>query len=72
MTTKNDGGPAFPVETVCLHGSYGMTMRDYFAAKAMNGMAAGSSYECTDKDLLLLAKQAYQMADAMLKAREDE
>ena len=42
-----------------------MTLRDYFAAKAMqaNDNAFGHNYE-------LLAKQSYLLADYMLKARE--
>ena len=40
-----------------------MTLRDYFAAKAMLRTSVGSSYE-------QLAKNAYEIADAMLKARE--
>ena len=42
----------------------GMTLRDYFAAKAMLRTSVGSSYE-------QLAKNAYEIADAMLKAREE-
>jgi hypothetical protein len=41
----------------------GMTLRDYFAARAMLRTSVGSSYEN-------LAKTAYEIADAMLKARE--
>jgi GTPase SAR1 family protein len=40
----------------------GMTLRDYFAAKAMLRTSVGSSYE-------QLAKTAYEIADAMLAAR---
>jgi hypothetical protein len=40
----------------------GMTLRDYFAAQAMLRTSVGSSYE-------QLAKTAYEIADAMLKAR---
>lgn len=42
----------------------GMTLRDYFAAKAM---AASLGARNLDKDSL--AEQSYKMADAMLKAR---
>ena len=52
--------PAFP--SVFDH-ERGMTLRDYFAAKAMLRTSVGSSYE-------QLAKNAYEIADAMLKARE--
>lgn len=34
-----DGGPAFPVEDVP-ENCFGMTLRDYFAAKAMQGLFA--------------------------------
>lgn len=64
MSNKpNDGGPAFPF-TGC--GTDGMTMRDYFAAKAMQAMITGkasSSYRQTSSN-------AYELADAMLSARE--
>lgn len=40
----------------------GMTLRDYFAAKAMLRTSVNTSYED-------LAKTAYKIADAMLKAR---
>ena len=41
----------------------GMTLRDYFAAQAMLRTSVGASYE-------QLAKTAYEIADAMMKARE--
>jgi hypothetical protein len=52
--------------------SRGMTLRDYFAAKAMQGLIASprvtpDGRDATDTDY---AKCAYLMADAMLKARE--
>jgi hypothetical protein len=43
-----------------------MTLRDYFAAKAMQGLLAGT----TTSDGLVIVKDAYAIADAMLKARE--
>jgi len=43
----------------------GMTLRDYFASKAMLRTSVGSSYE-------QLAKTAYEIADAMLRAREEK
>jgi hypothetical protein len=43
----------------------GMTLRDYFAAKAMQGLvAAGNLHRPT------IAKTAYDQADEMMKARE--
>ena len=56
---------AFPYSGVGddMNYSRGMTLRDYFAAQAMLRTSVGSSYE-------QLAKNAYEIADAMLKARE--
>lgn len=42
-----------------------MTLRDYFAAKAMQGFCSGNSTNTQD-----IAKAAYIVADAMIKARE--
>lgn len=82
---KNDGGSAFPVPGHQGHWGNahatapGMTLRDYFAAKALVGLLAcndGNDYEderlrrenyetyCTT-----WAESAYAMADAMLKER---
>ena len=59
--SKDTGGPAFPHITEDVRD--GMTLRDYFAAKAMQALVQGNYFDAT-------AKQAYEMADAMLKARE--
>ncbi len=45
----------------------GMTLRDYFAAKAMQGFLVTVKVGCPDD---LIATDAYNLADAMLKARE--
>ena len=47
----------------------GMTLRDYFAAKVMQGMMANGQVLKLVSDETL-ASAAYEMADAMLKARE--
>jgi len=76
---RDDGGPAFP-ETRWDDKSgqevqwLGMTLRDYFAGRAMQGELttqtdAASSYS-TAKDIKDLAEWSYDMADAMLKARQ--
>ena len=44
----------------------GMNLRDYFAAKAMQGMMVDVEQPRCD----YIARTAYEMADAMLKARE--
>ena len=65
--------PAFPLhnhgaQTLGLHVT-GMTLRDYFAAKAMQGLLADSGWR-HDMDFEDTAHAAYKQADAMLKARE--
>jgi len=72
--TKETGGPAFPVSIdmgLEVHWSKGMTLRDYFAAKAMqatiNAWIKNNIYPSTDIEV---AENAYAVADAMLKARE--
>jgi hypothetical protein len=64
---SNTGGPAFPIEINSEMTCLGMTLRDYFAAKAMQGFASnlGPGYAFNSR-----AEIAYQWADAMLKARE--
>lgn len=67
------GGPAFP--TVADNGHTGnqdgMTLRDYFAAKAAQGICASKD----EAGVLInhgyewVASEAYKIADAMLKAR---
>jgi hypothetical protein len=71
-TPINDGGPAFPVKGMPIDpDTYlnrpGMTLRDYFAAAAMQGMLSDSEREGTWSEF---AEDAYAVADAMLKARE--
>lgn len=72
----NDGGPAFPHESYCRDADMntvkpGMTLRDYFAAKAM-AVVWTEIPDDADRDLALdrLGRYAYEMADAMLRARE--
>lgn len=68
-----DNIPAFPVfpDTSTGHAAAfrGMTLRDYFAAKAMQAML--SMYKKGDKlQLYTFAIASYQMADTMMEARE--
>lgn len=76
--SKETGGPAFP-RPGDFNPQTGMTLRDYFAAKAMQSILRGydavSSFEdeeVNDPEGMpkLIAKDAYIMADAMLKARK--
>ena len=80
--TNINGGPAFPVYDD--HGQYvnggGATLRDYFAAKALQGELAamvdpsgsqcGIALDTPDEALARIAEHFYRIADAMLKARE--
>ena len=70
--TINKGGPAFPTESEHQSSAStwhheGMTLRDYLAAKAMQGLLACPG---TDANAKTVAKAAYIVADAMLRARE--
>jgi len=73
MSKKNTGGPAFPnasiktKEGIDVWGEGGMTLRDYFAARAM---AADMTDGIHENDFAWAAARAYKVADAMLKARE--
>jgi hypothetical protein len=81
MSNTNTGGPAFPSSEWdaqydrTFHAG-GMTLRDYFAAKAMQAIVLdhveqrywGTEYGI-DEMLTFTAERAYQQADAMLKAR---
>ena len=63
MTDKQTGGPAFPIVGQWGVSEQGMTLRDYFAAKAMpECIGWGEPDE--------ICAKAYEYADAMLKARE--
>ena len=60
--------PAFPIPFETHHD--GMTLRDYFAAKAMQGICNSRSHSELKVHAIASAKVSYEMADAMLKARE--
>jgi hypothetical protein len=63
--------PAFPVTSDFVNSkSAGMTLRDYFAAKAMQAILSEEPDYHTNYQFLDLADFSYQCADAMLKARE--
>lgn len=70
MTDKT-GGAAFPVaysnEDFIQEGA---TLRDYFAAKAMNGILVNTERnQFSFSETSEIASKAYELADAMLKAR---
>lgn len=68
MTNINQ--PAFPGVDDLGDPYTGMTLRDYFAAKAMMALIAHPDSD-GDKPPSVFAKTAYVMADAMLKARNE-
>ena len=68
----NTGGPAFPIPAISRNGvafvsAPGMTLRDYFAAAALQGILRTNSNRFHPEDD---ANWCYQIADAMLKERE--
>jgi hypothetical protein len=69
--SKDDGGSAFPIRSRWDSGQEnfdledcGMTLRDYFAAHAIDAAAMTSTYN--------VAARAYAVADAMLEVRNKE
>jgi hypothetical protein len=63
--------PAFPHAIGQHHESYdtGMTLRDYFAGKALQGRLV--NHRSVSLEYVDLTEQAYGYADAMLKARQN-
>jgi len=91
MSNDKTGGPAFPCDAIFVRdddgrpseiNSEGMTLRDYFAAKALSALitepcwAEGAtpifSRMCTDTldEAKMFAQASYRLADAMLEARK--
>lgn len=81
----NDGGPAFPVSTMIEEGAAGyghqdgpatyqfggMTLRDYFAARAMQSILLAAMQVAGPEsrvDFAAIAAASFRMADEMLKA----
>lgn len=69
MSKKDTGGPAFPVQSIYVEDEAtnlrGMTLLDYFAAKAMQGLLASN----VEAPIERFVAKSYEMADAMIKAR---
>lgn len=65
-----DGGPAFPHMMTAGHRDYapGLTMRDWFAGQAMIGAVSTNVRPVDPPDVI--ARESYQIADAMLEARK--
>ena len=71
----NTGGPAFPYswwdeQTGANAIAKGMTLRDYFAAKAMQSIVSVLHKGIRPADITTMCDDSYTIADAMLKARE--
>lgn len=77
---RDDGGPAFPrpmawiPEEMAVHGitadaQDGMTLRDWFAGQALSGMYSDG---CPANTIDAIASDAYRIADAMIRAREEQ
>ena len=65
--SNDNGGPAFPTGVYTVEG---MTLRDYFAAKAMQGFITNFDTRRSDIiDVPELARSAYYLADAMIAER---
>lgn len=60
----NDGGPAFPITEPSPHN--GMSLRDWFAGMALQASSFVWRNVMTEEDV---ARNAYRVADAMLKER---
>ena len=65
--SANNGGFAFPVAYPAI--DRGMTLRDYFAAKAMVVLLSSPEWRIQNGPQST-CKSAYSIADAMLAARE--
>jgi hypothetical protein len=82
MSTKDDGGPAFPTDVDNYAGKYrgqGLSLRDHFAAKAIDAVYPKfrKMFEQENEDMLDwenyfedIAQESYAIADAMLEARK--
>lgn len=64
MKLTNDGGPTYPTAN-----DNGMTLRDFFAAAALQGYLAAHSGCDATPDPGDAANEAFELADAMIRAR---
>jgi len=62
--------PAFPQPEILYNYGRGMTLRDYFAAKAMQGLIHHFDFGTFRDDPMRVAEWAYDAADAMMEARK--
>lgn len=86
MDKIDNGGSAFPIDSYMLNPNatekeikeaQGMTLRDYFAAAALQGEVGGEDFGGeislfrSAENAQLMARRAYRLADAMLAARRE-
>lgn len=69
VSKKSDGGPAFPQSGETFIGQEGMTLRDWFAGQALAGLLSPEAYT-SQGWTIAVARDAYEIADAMIAARE--
>lgn len=67
MTNNQAGGSAYPHENHLSH--RGMSLRDYFAAKAMQSIVSVLHQGIRPADIKTMCADSYAIADAMLEAR---
>ena len=77
MSGSKDGGPAFPLQALAAPNSeiaWGMSLRDWFAGHALTGMMAAFGQGAKNGGPARFHEAncdtAYDIADAMLRARE--
>lgn len=69
--SKRDGGPAFPLpDRRELGAAVGMSLRDWFAGRALSVLAGGMRKDGTALTFNAVAEECYRYADAMLEARQ--
>ena len=69
MSAADDGGPAFPNAGTSdseLYAAYGMSLRDWFAGRALAALITDLPGQ---GDAESFAREAYEYADAMLRER---
>jgi len=82
MSKIEDGGAAFPITPIfseshgwlrpceIMHSAEGMTLRDYFAAAAFQGLLINGHHK--NVRYSYIAQDAYKLADAMIEARKGD
>ena len=77
MSTPSNGGPAFPINAIDWrdipnHPAPGMSLRDWFAGQALPSLLAAAINSEAQPGKAKIARDCYDVADAILAAREDK